>query len=48
MTHPDIDPIVPRGGDRINDFSDRFHDYEISIDLDLLYEACPFKKDEVS
>ena len=42
---PDIDPIVPKECDHIKDFADRFHDYKISIDLDLLYEACPFKKE---
>lgn len=43
VKRPDINPINPKGK-RIKDFAHLFHEYKINIDLDLLYEACPFKK----
>lgn len=40
---PNIEPFRPNYTDKIKDFSSDFYKYDINIDLDLLYEACPFK-----
>jgi len=44
VNRPAVQPIIPKPTDRIKDFSSAFYDYKISIDLDGLYAACPFKK----
>jgi len=40
----DIDPILCIPSIRLIDIEKEFVDYKIDIDLDLLYNACPFKK----
>jgi pyruvyltransferase len=42
VNRPDKNPIIITDTSKIT--SMKFHDYKISIDLDLLYDACPFKK----
>jgi pyruvyltransferase len=42
---PIEEPIRPNYSDWIKTFSDRYYKYKIDINLDLLYNACPFKKD---
>lgn len=44
VKRPIVPPIIPNELDRIKDISSAFHDYEIDIDLNLLYSVCPFKK----
>lgn len=44
VKRPDVHPIVPAQSDNIADFVSLFHDYKIDIDLDMLYDSCPFKK----
>ena len=39
----DIDPILCTPNIRLIDIEKQFVDYKIDIDLDLLYNACPFK-----
>ena len=40
----DIDPILCTPNIRLIDIEKQFVDYKIDIDLDLLYNACPFKQ----
>lgn len=40
----DIDPILCTPNIRLMDIEKEFVDYKIDIDLDLLYDACPFKQ----
>ena len=40
----DIDPILCTPNIRLIDIEKQFVDYKIDIDLDLLYDACPFKQ----
>lgn len=45
VNRPIIDPIKPNNyNNKIKDISKYFYDYKINIDLDKLYNACPFKK----
>jgi len=44
VNRPIVPPIIPNQLDRIKDISSAFHKYKIDIDLDALYNACPFKK----
>ena len=43
VNRPDKKPILISEDTKISNM--KFHDYKISIDLDLLYDACPFKKE---
>jgi len=42
VNRPDTKPIIIDKDSKIADM--KFHDYKISIDLDLLYNSCPFKQ----
>lgn len=39
----DRNPIVPKRHDKIEDLTYQFYSYNIDINLDKLYDACPFK-----
>lgn len=39
----DLSPIIPRLKDSIEDLDSQFYSYKIDIDLEKLYNACPFK-----
>lgn len=43
VKRPIMEPFKPKSTDRIKDFSSDFYKYDIDIDLNLLYESCPFK-----
>lgn len=38
-----LDPIVPSLEDSLENLNDHFYSYKIDIDLQMLYNACPFK-----
>ncbi len=38
------DPLVIQPSTRLEEICDRFYEYRLDIDLDALYQACPFKK----
>ncbi|MBW2978215.1 polysaccharide pyruvyl transferase family protein [Candidatus Woesearchaeota archaeon] len=40
----DKKPLLIEKRTKLSDIYKRFYDYEIEIDLDKLYDACPFKK----
>lgn len=44
VKRPDTLPMEPKVSDRLDSLTGQLHEYKIDIDLDLLYEACPFKK----
>jgi pyruvyltransferase len=44
VKRPLVEPIRPKLETNIKDFSNTFYNYKIDIDLDLLYNACPFKQ----
>lgn len=44
VNRPILDPIRPNLNQRIIDISNHFYKYKIDIDLDKLFNACPFKK----
>ncbi len=43
VNRPLYDPIKPKLNDYIKDFSHNFYEYKINIDLEKLYNSCPFK-----
>lgn len=42
----DRKPLVMNGSANLKSIMDKFEDYEIDINLDMLFEACPFKRQE--
>ena len=44
VNRPILDPIRPNLNQRIIAISNHFYKYKIDIDLDKLFNACPFKK----
>jgi pyruvyltransferase len=44
VNRPIQDPIIPKKGQTIKSFANKFYDYKIDIDLNKLWDACPFKK----
>lgn len=47
VQRPVIDPIKPKNTDEIDDISYQFYHYKLKIDLEGLYNACPFKKKNI-
>jgi hypothetical protein len=44
VNRPVVKPIKPVLGNTIKLLSKQFESYKINIDLDKLYNSCPFKK----
>lgn len=45
VKRPDAGPVIPRLKDTLEDIEKRFFPYELSINLEMLYNACPFKNE---
>ena len=40
----DREPLIVNETTKLKEVYDKFYDYKINIDLDKLWEACPFRK----
>lgn len=47
VNRKDTDPLIFKKKTTIQQIYDKFYNYEIDIDLDKLYDVCPFKKENL-